>query len=182
MIATTSSASSAGARPDPAPPRGGGRAGGSAGPRRSPRRRHRHAGRPALGCPARRLLLGNKHPAQLATPITQTPPADLAKSARRRTAADLLVPGAVRHRGDPAFDVMLDYIDPDCVGRFRRPIVLIYRGIRAARVLPMTEQEGKRGAGRERSGAAARNGPALCRGFSRLVWDVGVGAQRKAAL
>jgi hypothetical protein len=46
----------------------------------------------------------------------------------------------------------------------------------------MTEQEGKRGAGRERSGAAARNGPALCRGFSRLVWDVGVGAQRKAAL
>jgi hypothetical protein len=47
---------------------------------------------------------------------------------------------------------------------------------------PMTEQEEKRGAGRERSGAAPRTRPALCRGFSRLVWDVGVGAQRKAAL
>jgi hypothetical protein len=52
MIATTSSASSAGARPDPAPPRGGGRAGGSAGPRRSPRWRHRHAGRPGVPCAA----------------------------------------------------------------------------------------------------------------------------------
>ena len=52
MIATPFSASSAGARPDPAPPWGGGRAGGSAGPRRLPRRRHRHAGRPGVPCAA----------------------------------------------------------------------------------------------------------------------------------
>jgi hypothetical protein len=47
----------------------------------------------------------------------------------------------------------------------------------------MTEQEGKRGAGRERSGAAPRTRPALCKGFSRLIWDAVLsGAQRKAAL
>ena len=54
---------------------------------------------------------------------------------------------------------------------------------RAARLRPVTEQEGMRGAGRERSGAAPRTRPALCKGFSRLIWDVVlIGAQRKDAL
>ena len=181
MIATTSSASSAGARPDPAPPRGGGRAGGSAGPRRSPRRRHRHAGRPALGCPARRLLLGIN---------TQPSSPHRSRRRRRRFSEECSAPNCSRSTG--AWGRTTSW--RSCLRRdarlhrsgLRRQVPAPHRADlpRDSGCASTTDDRagGEVSAGRERSGAAARNGPALCRGFSRLVWDVGVGAQRKAAL